>query len=562
MSPASRGGLAGPVSGGAEAQAPWPARDRRTDTGPPTDPLTRDLLDGLAEAIVVVDTSGIVLVGNAAAEQLLPEIAVGTAVGMAAVPWLARALSSEAGAFDGEHRGRRLRGVRRRLAGGQHIWHVRDVTEEQARTDALLTERSRSAFLAEASNRLGLSLNRQQTLRTAVTLPVPFLADGVAIVHRPAGNRTGWTRFFAGDPAVVEGTAETARLAAVPSLAEALAGDRTEANPWLTAELADLGWLAPEGFGRAGTVLVAPVPGPGEPAGALVAVRAAGRAGFDEPEVALVRQYASRAGAALATSALYAEQTSLARVLQASLLPPELPAMHGVLLAGGYRAARETMRIGGDFYDAFETDDGGTFALGDVCGKGVEAAVLTGRVRQSLHTLRMIEDRPVRLLELLNRTLITAPEAARKAQFTTILAGTCAPHPQGGLRVRVAGGGHPSPLIARTGGCVEVLPVGGMPVGALPAARFREVGLHLAPGDVMVAYTDGITEARGGPTGGEMFGETRLRHALESCVGMPPGAIVERLLQLVDQWLDGHDHDDIALLVLRAPQPRPSGLPR
>ncbi|MEU4480906.1 PP2C family protein-serine/threonine phosphatase [Micromonospora sp. NPDC023966] len=169
-----------------------------------------------------------------------------------------------------------------------------------------------------------------------------------------------------------------------------------------------------------------------------------------------------------------------------------------------------------------------------------------------MQTLRLVEQRPRELMALLNRALLDATDAARRAQFTTLLLGALSREPDGGLLVRVAGGGHPAPLVVRTDGRTEPVRVGGMPVGALAAARFVEAEVRLAPGDLLVAYTDGVTRARGGPTRLEMFGEARLRQALASGAGLPPATLIDRLLRLVDDWLDGQVHDDIAMLAVAA----------
>ncbi|MET8908327.1 PP2C family protein-serine/threonine phosphatase [Micromonospora sp. NPDC004551] len=518
--------------------------------------LARELLDGLAEAIVTADPAGVVTLVNAMAAELLPELSPGVDLAGCPVPALAGAVRDGAGTFDAEHHGRRLRGVRRGLAGGTCAWYVRDVTEEQARAEALRAERSRTAFLAQAGSRLGLSLHRDQTLRAAVTLPVPYLADAAVVVHRPsppAEDQPHWVRYVADDPAPATGVAGWRTIESVPGLFEALDGAEPDIEP------ADLAEVLPAGFGRPGSVLISPMRSAGGPAGALILARRAGRSGFDRREVELAREFAVRAGAALAAADLYGEQAHLARVLQNSLLPPDLPPLPGMTLAGGYRAAGDSLRIGGDFYDLFPTSDGGLFALGDVCGKGVGAAVLTGRVRQSLQTLRLVEQRPRELMDLLNRALLDAPDASRRAQFTTLLLGALTREPDGGLLVRVAGGGHPAPLVVRTDGRIEPVRVGGMPVGALCAARFVEAEVRLAPGDLLVAYTDGVTEAPGGPTRLEMFGDARLRRALASGAGLPPPALIDRLLQLVDEWLGGQVHDDIAMLVVAAGGAGPAG---
>ncbi|KAB1915126.1 serine/threonine-protein phosphatase [Micromonospora sp. AMSO31t] len=501
---------------------------------------------------MTTDRAGMVTLVNATAAKLLPELSPGVDLAGCPVPALAGAVRGGGGTFDTEHHGRRLRGVRRGLAGGTCAWYVRDVTEEQARADALLAERSRTAFLAQAGSRLGLALHRDQTLRAAVTLPVPYLADAAVVVHRPsppAEDQPHWVRYAADEPGPVTGVAGWPAVEAVPGLVEALGGDVTEPGPGLDAELDE---MLPAGFGRPGAVLISPMRSAGGPAGALILARRPERSGFGPREVELAREFAARAGAALAAADLYGEQAHLARVLQNSLLPPALPSLPGMTLAGGYRAAGDTLRIGGDFYDLLPTPGGGLFALGDVCGKGVGAAVLTGRVRQSLRTLRLVEQRPRELMDLLNRALLDAPDAARRPQFTTLLLGALTREPDGGLLVRVAGGGHPAPLVVRTDGRVEPVRVGGMPVGALTAARFAEAEVRLAPGDLLVAYTDGVTEARGGRSQLEMFGDARLRRALASGAGLPPAALVDRLLQLVDEWLDGQVHDDIAMLVVAA----------
>ncbi|MDT0529941.1 PP2C family protein-serine/threonine phosphatase [Micromonospora sp. DSM 115977] len=550
------GGGPRPADGGQPARlrsglSPGPAR-------PVDSRLTREVLDGLTEAVVTTDRAGLVTLVNAMATALLPELVPGTDLRACPIPAMARAAGAGADSFDAEHGGRRLRGVRRDLADGRHAWYVRDVTEEHTRTEALSVERSRTTFLAQAGSRLGLSLQREQTLRTATTLPVPYLADLAMVVHLPpppAEGQPHWIRYDGVDPALATGLATWSLTDSLPGLAEALAGHAANPAPWPDQEAAGLSTVLPPGFGRPGTVLVSPMRGAGRTTGALVLVRRAGRAGFARRDIELAREFAARAGAALGAAELYGEQVHLARVLQNSLLPPDLPAVPGATLAGGYRAAGDRLRIGGDFYDVFPIPRGAIFALGDVAGKGVGAAVLTGRVRQSLRTLRLVEQRPLELMRLLNQALFDSPDAARRSQFTTLLLGTLHAAPGGGCTVRIAGGGHPSPLLVRADGGVAPVAVGGMPVGALAAARFAEAELCLGPGELLLAYTDGVVEARGGPGGQEMFGEERLRAALASAAGLAPAALVDRLLDAVDEWLDGQSQDDIAMLAVAAAAP-------
>ncbi|MFD6754659.1 SpoIIE family protein phosphatase [Micromonospora gifhornensis] len=512
--------------------------------------LAGELLDGLTDAVLTTDDHGSVELVNAAAARLLPELRPGTDLAGCAVPALAAATVAGHTRFEAEHHHRQLRGVRRALAGGRSVWYVRDVTEEQARSEALLTERGRTAFLADAGRRLGLALHRDQALRAAAALPVPYLADLALVVHLPAvpaEQRPHWVRHTERQSGPVAGTADWSLTTALPEIEEALDGGFPPPRVWAAGHLDPIVAADVE---PGATLLVSPMPGAGRTAGALVLLRHARRGGFDPRDVDLAREFAARAGAALTMAELYDEQAHLARVLQNSLLPPELPGIVGMDVAGGYRAAGDSLRIGGDFYDVLPTDGGALFALGDVCGKGVGAAVLTGRVRQSLQTLRLVEQRPLALLRLLDQALLDMSDAARRGQFTTLLLGTLRREPEGGLRIRVAGGGHPAPLVVDADGTVTSVRVGGMPVGALPDARFTEVDLRLPPGSVLFAHTDGVTEARGGRHGAEMFGERRLRQALSSGAGLPPAALVDRVLRLVDEWSAGQRHDDVAMLAV------------
>ncbi|MFD1083680.1 PP2C family protein-serine/threonine phosphatase [Micromonospora andamanensis] len=515
--------------------------------------LARELLDGLDEAVLTVDDAGLVVLANAMAGKLLPEVVAGTDLADCALPALSTALATGASDFEGEHRGRRLRGVRRELGGNRSAWYVRDVTDEHRRAEELLAERRRTRFLARSGRHLGLALARDQALRTIATLPVPYLADLALVVHlppTPTEYRPHWVRYAADDTAPATGAVNWDVVTAVPGLIEALDGEPAAPRPWPASGGDGLDPLLPAGLDPPATLLVSPMPGAGGTAGALVLLRRSPRAGFDGRDVELVREFAARAGAALATAQLHDEQSHLARVLQSSLLPPKLPPVAGMSLAGGYRAAGDSLRIGGDFYDVLPTAGGALFAVGDVCGKGVGAAVLTGRVRQSLQTLRLVEQQPLELLGLLDRALLDLPDASRRGQFTTLLLGALRPGPEGGLLVRIAGGGHPAPLLIRSDGKVTAVRVGGMPVGALSGARFAAADLRLRPGELLFTRTDGVTGTRGGPRGTEPFGEQRLRRTLAAAVGLPPATLVDRVLQEVDRWSAGHRHDDVAILAI------------
>jgi serine phosphatase RsbU (regulator of sigma subunit) len=341
-------------------------------------------------------------------------------------------------------------------------------------------------------------------------------------------------------------------------------------DPRLAEELTALTGL--EAVGGHTTVRACPVPTTGVVEGLVVL--AGPRCETDEgapaaAEEDLLVSYVARVGTALAAAALHEEQAHLGAVLQESLAAPRLPETPGVDWGAAYRPARETLRVGGDFYEVVATDgrrsvqtstprgepvpgEGrSAFLLGDVCGKGIEAAVLSGRVRQSWHALRLLEDRPGHLLPLLNTALLDAAATRDEGpRFATMVVGDAQPQDDGTVALRLASGGHPPPLVLRADGEVETVPVAGMLVGGIREARFGEAEVLLRPGDTCLLYSDGVVEARGA---GDFFGEERLAASLPRCAGAPAAVLCEHLEQTVVSWLDGHDHDDVALLAIQAP---------
>ncbi|MQS08515.1 PP2C family protein-serine/threonine phosphatase, partial [Streptomyces alkaliphilus] len=311
-------------------------------------------------------------------------------------------------------------------------------------------------------------------------------------------------------------------------------------------------WMVPEDFGEIGSMVVTPLPGHGVPAGALVLLRRSDRTSFNDSEEVFARLFAARAGAAMSAARLYAEQASITEILMRELLPPRLHHVDGVEFAAGYRPSADEERIGGDFYDVHPASAEGQESLavlGDVCGKGLEAAVLTGKIRNTLHALLPMAEDHERVLRLLNGALLDS----HHTRFVTLVLAS-AVRRSGTVRLRLTSAGHPAPLIVRADGRVEEADTKGMLVGALPRIEARTHTTDLAPGESCLLFTDGITEARGGPMGDELFGEDRLRAALEECAGMPAEAIVERVRMLVSEWLGIGRHDDMAVVAITAPR--------
>ncbi|GHE26306.1 hypothetical protein GCM10017673_30040 [Streptosporangium violaceochromogenes] len=513
--------------------------------------LLRAIVEACGEGVVVCDAGGVVVMVNAAAAGLMPGLAPGRPLTSGAAGALFRPDHPEGDSRRVDHGRRRLL-VRRESFGVAHrAWYLRDVTAESARTGALLAERHRTRFLMEAGRRLSASLNTRRCARVTVELAAASLADTAMVVLPPGRRQAGWVRATGGRP-LQEGTVGTAATASVPGLAEALAGFPPVPSRWLDPAQVP-GWLLPEGFGPAGHLLVTPLPGNGVPAGALVLARREGGSSFDEEGETLVRVFASRAGAAISAAALYQEQSATNAILTADLMPPELPAPAGMELAGSLRAAQQAALIGGDFYDVYLPEPGGPgeplVVLGDVCGKGARAAVLAGQVRHCLRALLLVERRIERLVPLLNRALRACPSPN---PYVTLVLGALRAGRDGHARVDLVVAGHPAPLILRRDGGVSEVGARGPLLGALPQAPVTPVSVDLAPGEVCLLYSDGITEAFGGPGGREMYGARRLKDALATCAGMPVAAVVERLEQISTDWLGGAVQDDRALLAVQA----------
>jgi serine phosphatase RsbU (regulator of sigma subunit) len=500
------------------------------------------VVDHFREGVVVCDASGLVLDLNDVARRLLPGIVIG-------------GTAPDLGQGELTRDDRRLRTRRVWLGGGRVAWYVEDVTDAVARDDALLADHARARFLAGASQRLGNPLHEDRAARAAARLAVPTLGDIVVVVLAARRSRVKWWRARAdGDTPVVDGgLLEFEDLP--PPIAEALAGGEPSEVDWLADQIAEAGWL---GALRPGAVSVriVPLPGSAAPTGALLVVRANGR-GFDEHDTQTLRGFAARAGAALDAAVLYREQAEVAETLQSSLAPVEPPEVAGVQWGAAYRPAQTSLRIGGDFYGAHRLADGGAlFYLGDVSGKGVDAAIFTGQIRQGLQALRGVETEPSRLLGLLNGSVLETTRAGGHGRFATMVLGRAhqATGGGGGLMLNLASGGHLPPLILRADGYVETVDLRGMLVGVVPDPRIGSASVQLAAGETCLLFSDGVTEARGGPHG-DQYGVTRLMDDLAGCHRMPAPAVAERVAQLVGDWLGGREHDDIAVLALRAVSP-------
>ncbi|MEV4947296.1 SpoIIE family protein phosphatase [Streptomyces sp. NPDC053755] len=264
-----------------------------------------------------------------------------------------------------------------------------------------------------------------------------------------------------------------------------------------------------------------------------------------ENELLLARQEADRERDRL---------QALAATLQKTLLPPVLADVPGLDVSAYYHLA-SVDEVGGDFYDLFPLAAGtwGLF-LGDVCGKGAAAAVVTSLVRYTLRAAAVYDPDPVAVLGNLN-TVLNHEDDGADPRFCTVVFGLLTPAPDlGGFHVTLASGGHPPAVLMRADGTADPLPTpGGQLIGVLPDAHIATTTVHLGPGDGLLLYTDGLTEAHTAGGGDDRYGDEAL---LAFCRALAPATAsdtVDAVRALLDTFGGGVD-DDTAVLAIHVPR--------
>jgi phosphoserine phosphatase RsbU/P len=279
----------------------------------------------------------------------------------------------------------------------------------------------------------------------------------------------------------------------------------------------------------------------------LLGVLLAGRGtGYARDDAGLLLDLARRAALAVDNARLYEERTDIVRALQSSLLPPALPTVAHVEFGARYAAAGEGNDVGGDFYDVFDLpDDQWAVAIGDVCGKGPEAAAITGLARNVLRLLGREGIAPPAVLRRLNTAILDLGDSGRfcTATMATMRASAS------GVTVCLSAAGHPPPVLVTAAGHASFVGTNGSLLGVFADVEVSADELHLAPGDALVFYTDGVTERRNGDV---MFGDDNL---LASCAA-GAGSSADDLAGLVEEGVrdfsEQASRDDLAVLVVRA----------
>jgi phosphoserine phosphatase RsbU/P len=245
---------------------------------------------------------------------------------------------------------------------------------------------------------------------------------------------------------------------------------------------------------------------------------------------------------------------SISRTLQEGLSPPRAPEVPGLEVAVRFRALGEASEIGGDFYDLFKTGERRWAVLiGDVSGKGVEAAATAALARHTVRATAQHDDDPEHVLGMLNQAIgrQVSPSRFCTAVYATIELGEL------WVRMLIASAGHPAPLLLRSHGGAEGVGSSGPLLAGFEGARYGADPAHLAAGDSLILYTDGVTEAGPRDDGGRgRLEPSRLAALLGACVGVDAEGIAQRIEDAVVAAEAGEPRDDAAILVLRSPQSR------
>ncbi|WP_217239913.1 ATP-binding SpoIIE family protein phosphatase [Streptomyces sp. AC555_RSS877] len=426
------------------------------------------------------------------------------------------------------------------------------------------------SFLAEASDLLAGQLDENLVAALAGQLIVPRLAEWCAVwlEDEATGGRGGWAADGAGPRLARVWHGSENRI---EELRQALEKEPPHPPDPARPGPAPFPWpggaLGPHGTD--GSALAYRLTAGGRPLGTLVIGRS-GLPGFADEITGLVEDLSRRVALAIGAARQYARQATISAVLQRGLLPGAVAEIPGVRSALVYEPC-DKGGPSGDFYDLFPAGDGRwCFAVGDVQGKGPEAAVVIGLARPWLRLLAREGYRVADVLDRLNQLLLDdateAADAAARAlvsaggrpmapgdgpqtRFLSLLYGELAPF-DGGVRCTLGSAGHPLPLLLGADGEVRTAAHPQTLLGVVEDATYTSETFELRPGDSLLCVTDGVTERRSGSR--QFDDEDGLSQALAGCAGLDAELIAERIKRLVHEFGVRPPEDDLALLVLQA----------
>ncbi|HEX4188770.1 MAG TPA: GAF domain-containing SpoIIE family protein phosphatase [Solirubrobacteraceae bacterium] len=413
-------------------------------------------------------------------------------------------------------------------------------------------QRWRLEFLIAATAKLDSSLDPQQTLRKIARTAVPQLAELCVIDLVDSDGSVTETVAAAAEPAVAAEVERTRRVETHPAvaggaraLAPALRSGRGDVAPAVAEPVtvpARLGPLAGAG-GAYPAAAAFPMVARGRMLGTISFFHPSR---YERSQLAVLEDLTGRAALAYDNARLYAERDRVAHTLRRSLMPAALPVIPGLELASYFRPMGPGSEVGGDFYDVFGNGPSCWLVVGDVCGKGAEAAALTGFLRHTAVAYARDETSPADVLSRVNQAMLEQNFDGRFA--TAILAHLG--FADGAVHVTLAAAGHPPALVARAGGEAEEFGESGTLLGIFPDPTIQEVSTTLQPGDALALYTDGLTEAHAPE---RMVSVQAMIDQLAQSSPRFARDAIDSLLELID--LDVGARDDIAILAARVNTP-------
>ncbi len=407
-------------------------------------------------------------------------------------------------------------------------------------------------LLAAAGGAFDRSLDPLQTMRTIAEVAVPRLApmcvvdllgesppgwDTVTVSERPELVES-FERLRAAHPLVLAG--ESAFVRAIRSR-EVVLSELSETDPFQPDVPGARDFIAQSGYRSLVTI---PLVARGRVLGALGFLYPHAASHHDSEHIMLMRDFADRAATALYNANMYVARTNLARTLQRSLLPETLPVLDQLVLASAYHPVGEGNEVGGDFYDVFTTPLGCWLGVGDVCGKGPEAAAVTALVRHSIRAFAFVRASPAQVLGAVNEVMLGHSLAQRFA--TVVLARLdLSANP---IKAVVAAAGHPPPIVLGTGGANECSATPGTMLGVRSGSNVVDLSFELLPGSTLVLYTDGLLDA-GAPR--RELTSSQLCQVLAEYAAATPQTVVQQLERLALSSGAGRLRDDVAIVAAR-----------